>query len=103
MSNRRRRAGPVRRVVGALAVAAYVFAVVGLGLLLRGFADWGCGFLCAAVALVAGLVAATPLRRIEVAVAAALVFAGAAQGHWAEGAGAAAIAVLAIELSKRLG
>jgi hypothetical protein len=79
---------------------AYVAAIVGAGLTIRGVMDAGLGFLAASAALIAWRVAATPLRKVEVAVVAALTGAGAAQGHWIEGAGAAAIVVSALELMR---
>ncbi len=79
---------------------AFVAAVVGAGLLLRGVAGPAFCFFTAAAALIACRVSATPLRRIEVALAAALTLAGVAQGHPIEGAGAAAIAISALELMR---
>jgi len=79
---------------------AYVAALIGVGLSLRGVAGPALGFFIAAAALVAWRLAASPLRHIEVALAAALAFAGAAQGHVFEGASAAAIVVSLIELMR---
>jgi hypothetical protein len=82
------------------AAVAFIVAIVGVGLLVRGVVDYGIGFLCVAVALAAWWMATTPLRKIEVAVATALTLAGAVQGHWIEGLWAAAIVVSALELMR---
>jgi hypothetical protein len=79
---------------------AYVAAIVGAGLAIRGVMDAGLGFLGAAATLIAWRVAATSLRKVEVAVAAALTAAGAVKGQWIEGAWAAAIVVFALELMR---
>ncbi len=82
------------------ATLAFIAAVVGAGLLIRGIVDWGCGFLAAAAALAAWRERLSPLRRIEAALAVALVLFGAARGHPIEGTLAAAIAVGLIELAR---
>ena len=82
------------------ALIAFVAGVVGAGLLLRGVADWGFGFLCAAAALAVWRAQLSPLRRVEAVLAITLVLAGAVRGHSLDGAIAAAIAALAIELMR---
>lgn len=79
---------------------AYVALVAGAGLLIRGIVDPAVGFFAAAAALAAWRARLTALRRLEATLAAALVVVGAASGDPIEGAGAAAIAVLLIELMR---
>jgi hypothetical protein len=79
---------------------AFVATVIGGGLLLRGIVAPALDFFVAAAALIAWRIAASPLRKIEVALAAALTSAAAAQGHVFEGAWAAAIVVSALELMR---
>lgn len=81
------------------AVIAYIAAIVGLGLL-RAAPDWGIAFLAVAAALAAWRARVSPLRRTQVAFAAALIAIGALRGHPIEGALAAWIVVSAIELMR---
>lgn len=78
---------------------AFVAAIVGLGLM-RAAPDWGVAFLCAAVVLAAWRARVSPLRRTQIAFAAALIAIGALRGHPIEGALAAWIVVSAIELMR---
>jgi hypothetical protein len=82
------------------ALVAFVAAIVGAALLLRGVADWGLGLFAFAAAIAAWRFVATPLRRIEVALAAGLTIVGVAQGHVVDGVCAAAIVVSLIELAR---
>ena len=82
------------------AIVAFVAAVIGVGLLLRGVGDWGLGFLCVAAALIAWRTHLSPLRRSEAALAIALVLISDMRGHPFEGACAAAIVVSLIELAR---
>jgi hypothetical protein len=86
-----------RLIAPVRAAVAFVAGLIGAGLLLRGVDDWGLGFLCAAAALVAFRARVSALRRVETALAIALVLAGAVGGRPAEGLGAAIVAVLLIE------
>ncbi len=87
----------MRLIVAGL---AYLSAVIGFGLLIRGVVSPACGFFAAATALSAWRLPLTPLRRIEAQVAAALSLVGAAQDHPLEGVCAAAIVVSLIELAR---
>lgn len=82
------------------ALIAFVAAIVGVGLPLRGVAATALGFFAAAAALIAWRIAPAPLRKIEVALAAALSVAGAVRGHAIEGVCAAVIVVSLIELAR---
>ena len=79
---------------------AFVAAVIGAGLLLRGVADWGLGFVCVAAALAAWRARLSPLRRVEAALAVSAALTGAARGHALEGLCAAALVVCLIELAR---
>jgi hypothetical protein len=56
-------------------IIAFLAAVIGAGLLIRGVADWGLGFLAAAATLAGLRARLTPLRKIEAALAVGVVVA----------------------------
>ena len=82
------------------AIVAFLAAVVGSGLLRVGVVNWGLGFLAVGAALAAWRARLTPLRKIEAALALALVLTGAAHGHPLEGTLSALIAGSLIELAR---
>ncbi|MGA2495269.1 MAG: hypothetical protein ABSF67_20395 [Roseiarcus sp.] len=80
------------------ACLAFVAAVIGAGLTIRGVADWGLGFFAAATVLIAWRARFSPLRRLELAIVA--LCAVAALFHPVDAALAAVVFVALLELMR---
>jgi hypothetical protein len=76
----------------------FLAAVIGAGLMLRGVADWGAGFLAVAAALAIWRARLTPFARIEAALVAALLIS--CMAATADGALAALVILAAFELMR---